>query len=475
MGTAQTVGTAALVALLAVAAALWVRLCARRPGDAVVVVVGFAVAWAHVLALFHAHGGGAGLTRALIPVKDGLALLLVLTLLVRAFRSGRRPRWLVLPAVLLALMTVPALALGLARHPLSDVALSSRNALVPFVAALTGLLLRPEERRRVVRGAVLVITAGAAYALVEYALPRTFVRDAIGVGSYWTQVKQQPYFMDPLGSGLPGNFTTGSGLRRLSGSFGDPLAAGYVLAAGTVLAALSRQLPRRRTCLVVMAAALVLTLTRGGYLIALGALVPAGLWWLRGQPPRVRAAAGGVVLGAVALGLLVLAPARHYVTALLSGDDSSTRGHVAALLSTGDRHFSLLGDGFGGGGAAVGSGTESVLVTVALQVGVLGLVLYLAALLALAVQARSRWSGAPSLAYAGCWCGVAVTMLISEQLLSFNSGWVLVLAVFLGPWSASPASPGTPVPRPAAGVRAPVERDLRPWQQGRTPSPSSLG
>lgn len=412
---------------------LWLRLCLFRPAAAAVIIVGFAVAWSHVLALTYRISGDAVLVRELVPLKDAAAILLLAALLRRELSSSGALRALSVTAILLLLALLPAVALAVGDSDVSRVGLSLRNVLIPFIAGTTGLLLRDGERRTAVRMSVIIIAVAGAYALVEYAMPMSFVRDVIGVGAYWGDVKQQPFLLDPDGGRLPGNFFTSAGTRRLSGSFGDPLAAGYVLATSIVLGVLSRMPRVTWAALAVTVPALLLTFTRAGWIIVVCSLAPAvARRFMSGRRPVRVAMTAGVVVAVAAL--LLLPTSRTYFTNVFTGRDGSTLGHLAALSSLRDHQYSVFGSGMGAVGAAIGSGTESVFVTIALQAGVLGLILYLAALLTLAVLGARRWRTAGlGREYVGAWLGVVISMIVSEQLLTFNAGWIMCFLIFLSP------------------------------------------
>jgi hypothetical protein len=396
---------------------------------------------AHVLAGLYQLGVPAGLVRGLIPVKDFAAVSLVLVLLFRELRSKEPTRWMIIPAALLVFVVVLGFLADDGSGTSSDAALSLRNAAVPFVAALTGLLLRDRERRWLVPRAVLLIAAAAVYSLVEYLLPVSFVRDVIGVGQYWTDVKEQGFHLSPKRTGLPGNFFTSGDMRRLSGSFGDPLAAGYTLAMGTVLAFLSERRRETWPCLVVLGIALLLTFTRGGWLLVIASLAPLAVIRLSRLGWRERLGFGLAAVAAVVV-LLSLPPFRRYVGDIARGRDDSTRGHLNALFHSTGYDYTFFGSGWGQSGGAVGRGTESVFVTLSLQVGVVGLVCYLVALVWVLMRLRRRWaSQGLLLPYLGLLLGLLVSMAISEQLLTFNTGWVLLFALGLATWRDEPWTP----------------------------------
>jgi hypothetical protein len=182
-----------------------------------------------------------------------------------------------------------------------------------------------------------------------------------------------------------------------------------------------------------MGVALALTFTRAGDLIAFAALAPYGVSWFSRADPRQRVVATAFVLVAL-VAVAVAPPTRDYMLSLVQGNDSSTLGHLNALKGIDDYEYSLLGTGFGSAGAPVGVGTESVLVTLALELGILALPVYLAGLVLLAGQAADRWRRAaltPS--YWGLVIATFITMAISEQLLTFNAGWPLIFLLSLAP------------------------------------------
>ena len=69
---------------------------------------------------------------------------------------------------------------------------------------------------------------------------------------------------------------------------------------------------------------------------------------------------------------LAVPPLRSYVDDVLSGRDSSTLAHLKFLESHADRDYSILWDELGSSGAAAGVTTESAIVTVVEQLGVIG-------------------------------------------------------------------------------------------------------
>jgi hypothetical protein len=447
---------AATAALVVVVIAAWLYVCWRRPEVAVIGIVGLAVFLPHVLAFTYAAGADAQVIRLLIPTKDLLAVILVSALIVRALRRGWSMRWLIVPVVGLGLAATVGLFQGLSRSSSSDTLLSVRNLTVAAIGLVTGLLLCGRERRTAAFGIAAIVAAGATYALIECFLPASYLRDVIGVGRYWVEVKQQPFLFGSDGTGLPGNFFTSSGARRLSGSFGDPLAAGYVIAGALVLVMLSRSFPYRKATGGLLFVALLLTFTRGGLLLAMSALAPALVGWFRGLASRAKALAVAVSLIAIVV-LLTIGPFGKYLGTVLSGEDSSTRGHLLALFASGDHRYTLLGEGLGSAGAATGSGTENVLITIALQSGLVGVLAWSVGTAALIFRCWHRWRRQNLAAsFLGLVCAIVATMVISEQFLTFSSGWMIGLVLAIAPWQSALGEFGNDGPHSTPRHRSPA-------------------
>ena len=150
----------------------------------VIVMVCFS---SHLFAMAYAAGVPAALVKALILVKDLLAAAALGLALWQADPRHRRSVLIALCA--LAVLTLPAAILGFSRYTPDDVIISARGLVIPIVAAATGLLLPHHVTRVLLRRAVVLIAAGAAYALIEYFLPRAYLADVIQVGRYWVDVK----------------------------------------------------------------------------------------------------------------------------------------------------------------------------------------------------------------------------------------------------------------------------------------------
>lgn len=438
-GTAAAVQPILLLLLgAAVGAAAWARFAYRRPVAAFTVIVGMIVFSSHVFALANQAGVPAGMIRSAIAVKDVLAWLLLAALIIRAV-GQRRPLPVVWPLLLVAGTSAAYLVLGDSYMPLAAQVQSIRGATVAVLALATVALLDPEERRRVAGALVHVVGLGAIYALIELTMPASFVKDVIGVGNYWMDVKEVPRFIDPA-TGLPGNFFTTQDFPRLSGAFGDPLSAGQVIAVALVLAIAYRaSVKHARILIPVLAVALALTFTRNGWLLAALAFVAFSIrrYGLGGTCARLLG-----VTAAVTAAMQLVEPLNVYISGVLSGTDSSTLGHQQALEESLDTPFSFIGAGWATGGSwaanfnADAVSSESAYVAVAAQVGIIGGLFFL---LALFILCRTVLAGQPmAIAGAAIVAALLVSAAISENILTFNAGFLPVAGI--GLVAAAPAT-----------------------------------
>jgi len=438
-----------LLALLGSAVGLialifWFRFAVYRSGPALVALVGMVAFSSHILALLYNAGMPAPAVRFLILSKDILTYTLLIALMWLRRRDRGMGVYVVCGAclvVLLSVWTFPTIG----TIPLQTLLLSLRDLLVPAVAILIAVALPENERRRALLGAYIVIAFAAIYALIEYALPPSFLTDVIHVGQYWRDVKLQPRFLwNYPGIGLlPGNSFVSldaNSTRRLAGSFGDPLAAGYLLAIGITIGLALPKTRLRILALGPIAAALALTFTRAGWIIAL-----LGVCGFVFSARSRRVVAAGIGVFALSPLIILAVPAfRAYILAILNGQNGSTLGHLQALTASLAAHYSILGRGVGSTGAvAAGSAaldassqaTESVLATIALQLGGLGAIGY-GALLAIIVVTALRREASQRRPMSGVWIGtaggLALSLVVSEQLISFNSGFIPILITVTG-------------------------------------------
>ncbi len=435
----------------------WFLLLRRRPDVAAAVLVGIAVFSTWALELLFRVGMPAGAVRGLIPVKDVLAVSAVALLL--WWRRERTVAWPL--ALALGVVAVRGLVDMVSSGPSLELVFSARNLAEPLLGLAIGLLLTAQERGWFLRAMAWTIAVGAGVSLVEYLLPaRWWYQDLLRVPAFWTEVKQQPQFLWPFPDAgtLPGNFYTallGGGARRLAGPFGEPLAAGYLLGVGVVAVVWTERHWRRLALLGVTGAALLLTFTRAGWLIAAAALVPWAVWVVRAQRGTRRWAYAGVAVLSVLAVLVAVPGVRRYVGEVFSGQNSSTSGHLSSLEQLVRFHYSLLGTGLGSSGAAVGLGNESVLATMVLQLGALLGLGYLVGTVALLWFARTRWVGGQAVVtyvlLLGC---VAAAWFTSEQWITYNAGLPFALLLGAGVRSAARDEDG------AGPRRAAVQREL---------------
>lgn len=441
-----------------VGVSLWVALCWRRPVTAFALVVAFIVFSSHVFAVAYNFGAPGGIVRYSILLKDVLAWLLVAVLVARLVRD-KRPAWPVL-ALAVSLVVCGFLLVALPTPAPLEVRIQSmRSALIPVLALGSVVLLSSDERRRVSVAVVYMVAIGAAYALAELSFPRAYLTDVIGVGRYWAEVKSQPLFLD-VTTGLPGNFFTTGGFPRLSGSFGDPLSAGENLGAALILAVAHRPALRwSGVVIAVLAVALLLSFTRNGWLLA--ALGLSAFALLRHGIPRTVAAAAAVTAVLVAATTWI-PPLDAYIRGILAGEDSSTVAHQAALEDSLQMSFPLLGYGWGTGGAGVAQTyaaavtSENTYIVVLTQAGWLGAALLAAPLAMLCILAvRGQPFAAAGVAVL---LAQAVTGMVSENLLTFNAGFLPFATVGLVAVAARSEARRTgrvtrgPAPRVAARV-----------------------
>ena len=420
----------------------WVVLCRRRPALAFTLVVGLVVFSSHALALAHNVGVPASLIKYAILAKDILCWILFAALAVRLVRERRDAGPLLLVVLFVAICGTFLVLVGSPAPPIVQIQ-AMRGVLIPMLAMGTVALLRPGERRRVSVLSVYMIAIAAAYALCELLLPESYLTDVIAVGRYWSDVKEQPLFLDPL-TGLPGNFFTTDGFPRLSGTFGDPLSAGECLGAGLILAVAYRSVLRRPLLvLVVISAALLLTFTRNGWLLAtIGLSVFAVLRYGAG---RTLLGAAPIVAGAI-FAAQQIPPLQAYVTGIVGGSDASTQNHQAALENSFNLTFYPAGTGWGTGGASAlqtfsaAVTSENTYVVILTQVGWIGFILLAIpfTLLGLLVVRRQPFA-AVGIAVL---LAQAVTGLVSENLLTFNAGFLPFALVGLVAVAPSPAARG---------------------------------
>ncbi|MDL5158968.1 hypothetical protein [Actinomycetospora termitidis] len=423
----------------------WVALCWRAAHLALLVILVVLIVGSHVLALLHTLGIESGPLRAALAVKDVLAWSMLLLLVLRAVVTRTRiaPALLVIAALA---AIVGFLVFGTSPAPLGVRLESIRGALVPFVSLGCAAFLTTGERRRAAIGFVAVTVPAAVYALVEMTLPSSYLLGVIGVGRFWVDVKGVPLFLDPA-TGLPGNFFVTSGFPRLTGTFGDPLSAGTIIAAALVVALVYRERLRApNLCAVILTVALLLTFTRGGWIVAAFGVAALLVVRLGVARAAVVGTAGAVVAGVVAL---VVTPIRTYLEGILAGRDSSTLAHQEALSAAGRLRFTLWGQGWGTGGTVAQNSfaeavtAESTYVALLTQIGYVGTLLLALIVVALVVSGLRHSPVAP--VGAAMLVALAIGGIVSENMLTFTGAFPVFVGALLltGAPTAGPADDGS--------------------------------
>jgi hypothetical protein len=339
-----------------------------------------------------------------------------------------------------------------------DKLLALRVVLIQPLLFFTGRLFvigqDQDERFRAVNGQVMVLgTITAVAGLVLFFFVGLELWQELRVGAYWTEVKGLPEsFVD---NGLPGNFIRefDETRPRLVSFPGDPLATAYFLffVAVLYLPAL-RHRPRWLVPgFVAVLAALVATNTRA----ALLGLIVAIYFYARRRAARAWLAPLSA-LGATA-GLLAFPAVRSVVLSTITVSDASSAGHVELSLqgllelrNTGlVEAFIGRGLGIAGGFTAAADQVMGVLENIYLslfaQLGITGVVLFLAATIA-ALRVPVRSPEEQAVKAAGI--GLLVTGLVSEQIMTATSAgpfWLLLGMI----GAAGPLTRGEPSRRAA--------------------------
>lgn len=447
-------------AIAAVASIVTVSVVA---GASPVLAVGLLLGWIAVQnlvapALLTLAGLGVDDVRAIIGTKELMALSILAALSVPAALSGRMKLlgcdklWLAYSSWVLLYAVNPLVE----RAEPFYLAVSLRALLVPVLFYALGRVLAPGDSRTavsVLTAAFLSIAVAAAvFGVVEVLLLGDEFWRALDLKRYWVEVKG--FSPRTIVDDLPGNFygryrlvyELGPGVRRLASTYGDPLAAGYNLffAALLCFAGLRLGEDRFRTACAIgfalLAGALALTISR----VAMAALAIGCTLILLRERTLFRTR-GLVVLALLGLGLLfvfrgALVPAFASAIAM---EDPSTRSHLLDLargLQELASPRALLGFGLGTAGAPAAASqvhigiSESAYLVLLAQVGIGGLLLFLAASIAtyrfLVHSARAAGT-VPFLipaASAGL-VGYALSGLVSEQIFTTTSlaaFWVLL-------------------------------------------------
>ena len=320
-----------------------------------------------------------------------------------------------------------------------DKVLALRVVLIQPLLFFTGRLFvlggSHAERFRAVSGHVRAIGALTALAgiLLFFFVGLELWRD-LRLGAYWTDVKGLPESF--IVNDLPGNFIRDfdESRPRLVSFPGDPLATAYFLffVAVLYLPVLRSRLRWYGPWFCVVLAALAATNTRA----ALLGLVVA-IYVYAGRRARRPWLAPLAALGAIA-GLLLIPAVRTVAISTVAVSDTSSVGHLELTLqgllelrNTGlVEAFIGRGLGIAGGFTAAADQVMGVLENIYLslfaQLGIVGVILFLAATIAaLRIPARSLQEQAVKAAG----IGLLITGMVSEQMMTATSAgpfWLLL-------------------------------------------------
>lgn len=448
--------------LVAAVVAVW-----RRPVLALYAfVVGLALHNLVMALLYGAGVRGAELT-AIQAWKETLLATAIVATAWGAWRARRLPfrpaaidaLALSFAALVVLYATIPQDALG-GEAGAEAVAHSLRAYLAPVAAFFLGrsLSLDGEQLRRL--GWTIVGTAGvvAAYGLAEVYLVSL---------DWWRRSGAVGWYRDQLGfdygrdlSGLPENFVFNPGderpLRRLVSTFLSPLATAFMLAVALLMA-------RRAWVWPLLLAGLLWTHSRSVFVALAGGLVVLALvtrrWW------PAAAAAGVVALGIAFVQVFPdIGPETRFTAAelevqraqaratpgaehdALDPDEPSLASHLRNLRD-GLEEVGAHPQGYGLGNAgAVARRTETPIVAgesnyteIGVQVGVVGLALFLAWNLGLlALLARRGWEG--DRAAAALAASMATVLALAVQTDAYGVPWLAYVVWGLGGALVAPAT-----------------------------------
>jgi hypothetical protein len=376
--------------------------------------------------------------RLLSAWKEGLLLLLLASILVRPVW----PRRLVitLPDLVLATylsFVLFATALALLRDtPLSALAYGVRDLLLPVAIYLVGRTLPLDEQRArwVFRLLLGVGLALAVLGIIERQLVPTEAHVWIGIPAYYRDILGLGG-LDYL-LGLPANYWTSANsglLRRAVSVYGSsqPFALSFLLFLPPfAYALLTRTLPERRFALLgllIMLAALALTITRFTIVIALGQLVLMGLL-LSARARRIAWRVLATVLAAGVAVLVAVPAVRLLVINTLTFQDHSSSlrlqvwGATLGLIFSNPIGYGIATTGqtasrFGGAVISI----EGQYSKIGVELGLIGLLLYIAVLATLslyllrgAYRVRRPYLQAVSCVLAIVFIGLAVNSMTTE-------------------------------------------------------------
>ncbi len=438
--------------------------------------------------------------RLLVTYKEGFYFVLLaaagLTFL-RRLRQGQRdiaPLYLV-DVLAVALAALVALSFLLSSSDISPKLTYARRLAAPLLLYMGGRLLVP-QRDQLLAALRLVVYAGlgvALFGLVErFLLGTGFWRDQVDALGFYGKLAESGLMpsdwirpFEGVPEGIFSAFPLGVPVRRLVSTFLEPTTLGAFLAFVLLLVLFVPGLVESRrgalwhAAALVVAVALAATVSRGGMegaLIGAAAIVSAGVIW-RGRlalprPRLLLAVVSLVLLASLAVSSLSFSqfPNRRaqlqdfLSTGIISGFpgyeppppdpnaiDVGVRTHVNGLSSGLEKMWDEpLGAGLGAAGGwseAPEVGGESAVGTVAAQLGMPGLALWVAfhallivSLATAALRTADRgWPAAALLTLAAAMGGLAFTAAFSESASGLLGNAVYYL--FAG-WALAALAPG---------------------------------
>ncbi len=438
--------------------------------------------------------------RLLITYKEGFYFVLLaaaaLTFLRRLRQDQHNVTTIYLADVLaLALTALVALSFLLSSSDLSPKLTYARRLAAPLLLYIGGRLLIP-QRDELLAALRLVVLAGLGVALFglteRFLLGTGFWRDEVDALGFYKKLAESGLMpsdwirpFEGVPEGIFSAFPLGVPMRRLVSTFLEPTTLGSFLAFVLLLVLfVPGALDGRRallwhTAALAMAVALAATVSRGGMetaLIGAAVVVALGLVWRRRpalpRPSFLLAAVVVLLLASLALSSFSFSqfPNRRaqlqdfLSTGIVSGFpdyeppppdpnaiDVGVRTHVNGLRSGLDKMWDEpLGAGLGAAGGwseAPEIGGESAVGTIAAQLGMPGLSLWVAfhalLVLTLAVAAlrttERGWPTALLLTLAGAMGGLAFTAAFSESASGLLGNAVYYL--FAG-WALAALTPG---------------------------------
>jgi len=382
--------------------------------------------------------------KAIIVLKELVAATVMLKMVLgggfRQFVSFKADRFLAAFALIVAIYFMMPFPHGLG---IGAKLVALRTVCIPVLFYLIGRIgarMDGDFASCVLRTQLGMTAFAVLFGLGERFLFGQSLWETLQIGKYWIEVKGLAPTM--LINGLPGNFLfnpySPDSIPRMASLFGDPLATGYQMFFAATMSFYLWRFPGslvnrggHGALTVLYLVGLGLTLTRAAILAFLLAILFA--------PSRSAVERRSRLLLMLAGGLMAFPFLKPIIQSTLSLSDSSTLGHLYALV----RSISILphvfGMGLGSQGAAnagaagyVGGVGENMFLVIYAQLGAAGMIAFVLFMLWAFLSARelARTSGDPlPTAIAACSLGFAFTGLISEQLFTVTSTaafWILL-------------------------------------------------